>query len=155
MSVTYVEGDIFATEGIKAYAHGCNCAGAMGAGIAVEFKRRWPAMYHEYQRLCRTGYFKPGSVYRYSDAEGTVIYNLGTQAHWKTGATPAYIESSLEAMLSVAQEKGDTPEIVMPQIGAGLGGLPWARVKGIIDSVCAATEVNVIVCEYRKGVSFR
>jgi len=30
------EGDIFKIQQIRNYAHGCNCAGAMGKGIALE-----------------------------------------------------------------------------------------------------------------------
>ena len=34
--IRYIEkGDIFRIEGVSSYAHGCNCAGAMGKGIAV------------------------------------------------------------------------------------------------------------------------
>ena len=41
--VTYIEfGNIFTLEGISGYAHGCNCAGAMGKGIALQFRERYP-----------------------------------------------------------------------------------------------------------------
>ena len=60
--VRYIEkGDIFRLEGVTSYAHGCNCAGAMGKGIAVSFKQRLPEMYAEYKELCRNGQFKPGT----------------------------------------------------------------------------------------------
>ena len=39
------EGDIFRIPQIRNYAHGCNCAGAMGKGIALQFKDRFPQMY--------------------------------------------------------------------------------------------------------------
>lgn len=45
MPVSFESGDIFATTELRGFAHGCNCAGAMGKGIAVAFKQRWPAMY--------------------------------------------------------------------------------------------------------------
>ena len=41
-------GDIFSISGISCYAHGCNCAGAMGKGIALQFKKRFPQMYLQY-----------------------------------------------------------------------------------------------------------
>ena len=34
----------------RALAHGCNCLGSMGAGIATGFRDRYPAMYAEYRR---------------------------------------------------------------------------------------------------------
>ena len=44
--IRYIEkGDIFRIDGVSSYAHGCNCAGAMGKGIAVQFKSKYPDMY--------------------------------------------------------------------------------------------------------------
>lgn len=37
---------------IRALAHGCNGAGAMGKGIAVEFRPRFPAMDTEHEERC-------------------------------------------------------------------------------------------------------
>ena len=46
--IRYIEkGDIFRIDGVSSYAHGCNCAGAMGKGIAVQFKSKYPDMYLE------------------------------------------------------------------------------------------------------------
>ena len=50
MPTTFVKGDLFRQEGLRALAHGCNCAGAMGKGIAVEFRERFPKMYAEYKQ---------------------------------------------------------------------------------------------------------
>jgi len=45
--VRYIEkGDIFQLCGVTSYAHGCNCAGAMGKGIAV---RAHAGAYRVYQ----------------------------------------------------------------------------------------------------------
>ena len=32
-----------------------NCVGVMGKGIALEFKKRYPYMFSEYQLLCKEG----------------------------------------------------------------------------------------------------
>lgn len=37
MPTAFVKGDLFGASGLDALAHGCNCAGAMGEGIAIEF----------------------------------------------------------------------------------------------------------------------
>ena len=51
--IRYIEkGDIFRIDGVSSYAHGCNCAGAMGKGIAVQFNCKYPDLYHEYKQLC-------------------------------------------------------------------------------------------------------
>lgn len=55
--VRYVnEGNIFTIDGIKCYAHGCNCAGAMGKGIALQFKLKYPQMYRLYKKKCMAGH---------------------------------------------------------------------------------------------------
>lgn len=61
--IRYIEkGDIFRIDGVSSYAHGCNCAGAMGKGIAVQFKSKYPDMYLEYKQLCKENKFCPGDV---------------------------------------------------------------------------------------------
>lgn len=58
--IHYIEyGDIFNIPGVTCYAHGCNCAGAMGKGIALQFKAKFREMYFEYKRLCDNGEFNP------------------------------------------------------------------------------------------------
>ncbi len=54
MPIRYVAGDLFANDyQAQALAHGCNCQGSMGAGIAVGFREHYPAMYEEYHRRCK------------------------------------------------------------------------------------------------------
>lgn len=127
------EGDIFSIDGISNYAHGCNCKGAMGAGIAFQFKERYPEMYIKYKKLCDTGMFLPGSVFEYKHENG-YIYNLGTQATWKERAKIEYIELSFINMLKLAKASLVT-KIALPAIGVGLGGLEWNQVRNIIEKV--------------------
>ena len=44
-------GNLF-DSGYHAIGHGVNCRGIMGAGIAVEFKDRFPKNYQEYVTKC-------------------------------------------------------------------------------------------------------
>lgn len=46
--IRYIKnGNIFTLDGINCYAHGCNCAGAMGKGIALQFRSKYPEMYKQ------------------------------------------------------------------------------------------------------------
>ncbi|MEZ3551907.1 MAG: macro domain-containing protein [Muribaculaceae bacterium] len=145
--VRYIEkGDIFRLEGVTSYAHGCNCAGAMGKGIAVSFKQRLPEMYAEYKELCRNGQFKPGDVFDYDYGIGHV-YNLGTQQTWRTRARLEYIEQSVARMMEMSSSEG-VQKIAMPAIGAGLGGLRWADVRDVIEKAAGSNpSVELIVVE--------
>ncbi|MBW8682712.1 macro domain-containing protein [Chitinophaga rhizophila] len=148
--VQYIEyGDIFGIEGVQNYAHGCNCAGAMGKGIAVAFKEKYPRMYVEYKRRCKTGEFRPGDIYPYKDAAG-YVFNLGTQVSWTTRAELPAVEQSLRKMMTFAVENG-VYRIALPKIGAGLGRLNWEEVKLVIDQVAADyPDVDLYVVENYK-----
>jgi O-acetyl-ADP-ribose deacetylase (regulator of RNase III) len=145
MPARFTEGDMFAVEGIRAWAHGCNCAGSMGAGVAVEFKRRFPRMFDEYRVRCADGRFGLGDVFVWSEGDMTV-YNLGTQEHWRKKAQPAALMKAVGRMVSLA-EKGGVDRIAMPRIGAGLGGLDWPRVRSMLELAGETTTVELVVFE--------
>lgn len=141
MPVSFETGDIFATAGICGYAHGCNCAGAMGKGIAVSFRKRWPAMYEEYRRQCRAGNFNLGNVFVWEEG-GAVVFNLGTQKSWTTKAELWAIETSLVEMIHLAEQRGIL-QIALPRIGAGLGGLDWNDVRSTLLSLGNKTDATL------------
>lgn len=89
-------------------------------------------------RYCLDGTFQPGDVYDYDYGNGHV-YNLATQQHYCIAGQLAkleYVETSMEKMMQLAERSG-VNSIAMPKIGAGLGGLKWEEVRGIIDKVAA------------------
>ncbi len=132
--VTYIEyGNIFQLPNVLNYAHGCNCAGAMGKGIALQFKEKFPKMYLEYKNRCKNNLFSLGDIFIYNYDDG-VIFNLGTQKTWRTKADIKAIEEALNKMLSYALEN-NIFSIALPKIGAGLGGLNWDDVKAVINKV--------------------
>lgn len=131
MIVYIEEGDIFSFSTIKNYAHGCNCAGAMGKGIALAFKEKFPDMYAEYKKRCQMKLFLPGDVYDYQKGEYHV-FNLATQVTWHSGAKLQYVKESLQKMLQYAKASG-IKNIALPAIGTGLGGLDWNDVKKVIE----------------------
>jgi O-acetyl-ADP-ribose deacetylase (regulator of RNase III) len=145
MPVLFTKGDIFATVGLTAFGHGCNCAGGMGAGIAIEFKRRWPRMFEEYAARCADGRFGLGDVFPWSEGDQTV-YNLGTQEHWKKKAQLPALATSLRKMVELAASSG-IERVGLPRIGAGLGGLDWMRVKRVMTDVGGETKVTLLVFE--------
>lgn len=143
--IEWGKGDLFLSVESSALAHGCNCAGAMGKGIAVEFRRRWPAMYEEYRNLCMTSNFQLGDVFRWKD-ECTTIFCLGTQTSWRVAASHQAIQRATTNMLLIAEKEG-VSEIRVPRIGAGLGGLDWASVKAILVDVASGSRVRLLVYE--------
>lgn len=145
MPTTFVSGDLFNTPGLDALAHGCNCAGAMGKGIAVVFRERFPKMYAEYKRRCADGRFGLGDVFAWREGELTV-FNLGTQAHWRGKADLDATVRAVNEMVRLADEAG-VKRVGLPRIGAGLGGLSWSDVRRALEAAGAKSAVELVVFE--------
>jgi len=143
MPVTFVEGDLFLSRA-QTLAHGVNCRGKMGKGIAVEFRRRFPDMYQEYRRRCHHRLLKPGGYYLEKTTDPWVL-NLATQDR-VGGAELAFVASCLQLLAQQHDREGIT-SIAMPRIAAGLGGLVWQDVKELIQRVAGPLPITVVVYE--------
>lgn len=142
MPLLEIVGDLFEAE-LAAIGHGCNTSGIMGAGIATEFKRRYPEMFQEYRRRCSAGEFRLGEVFVW---EGTdrVIYNLATQPRPGPSATLGAIRESVSSALVDATRRS-IEAVGVPRLGAGLGGLAWDDVLEVLDDVGSSSPVDLIV----------
>ncbi len=133
MGLTEITGDLF-DLGFPALGHGCNCTGVMGAGIALQFRHRYPQMYEEYRQFCEEGVALPGDVYPYEAADGKLILNMLTQPVPGPTATLELIESAVRRAIEMCQEHG-IKEMAIPRIGAGIGGLKWSTVRERLETV--------------------
>lgn len=120
--ISYKQGDLFAS-GLPAIAHGVNCKGVMGAGIAAQFRTRYPKMFQSYRRRCLRGELLPGEIVPWKHDDGTVIYNLATQQEPGADAHPWMITAAVGQMITEAYHDFKITEIGMPLIGCGIGGL--------------------------------
>jgi len=146
--ITYRDGDLF-TSGLPAIAHGVNCRGVMGAGIAAQFRQRWPDMYEAYRRYCASGLLAPGDVFSWWPPQG-IIFNLATQPGPGANAQPWMIAAAAGRMIQVAHDVFGITDIGLPMIGCGIGGL----LPGDLD-LClrpyADAPVNLTVFRYAPG----
>jgi O-acetyl-ADP-ribose deacetylase (regulator of RNase III) len=149
MPLEFLSGDIFVNRvNAAALAHGCNCAGSMGAGVAVGFKERCPAMFEEFRRRCKAKppEFNLGDVFLWREKGKPAVFNLGTQPQPGRGATYPVVEAALRAMRKVADDEG-IRTIAVPRIAAGYGGLSWKKVKAQIEAVFGGWGGTVFVYE--------
>jgi O-acetyl-ADP-ribose deacetylase (regulator of RNase III) len=137
MPLQFVAGDLFVNRyGVQAFAHGCNCQGSMGAGIAKTFCAHYPAMYVAYRERCHAQprQFNLGDAWLWREEGQPWVFNLGTQEHyWRDRASYEAIATALAAMHVQADHTGITT-IAMPKIGAGYGGLSWRQVRALIEA---------------------
>lgn len=150
MPIEFVAGDLFAnTHAAQAFAHGCNCQGSMGAGIAVGFRERYPEMYEQYRAKCKAKprEFNLGDVWLWKGDGQPWVFNLGTQEKvWRARATYEAVEQSLSKMRELADAEGVT-SIAIPRIGVGYGGLSWKKVRVIVERVFSNWPSRLIVYE--------
>ena len=114
-----------------AYVNTINCVSTMGAGVALEFKKRYPKMFEDYKIKCKEGKIRPGDCYLYKD-ENTGIYILGlaVKDDWRHWSTLEWIESSIKS-LKLAILENDIKSVNMPLPGGKNGRRgPYGKVVG-------------------------
>lgn len=124
--------DLFAQD-CAAIVNTVNCAGAMGKGLALQVKQRWPGCDQEYRRLCRQGRITPGSVtlWRNPDprpGQPSAVINFATKDHWREPSRLEWIDQGLSALVQLIRRE-KLPSVALPPLGCGLGGLDWNTVK--------------------------
>jgi len=120
---------IFDIKDVDAYTNTINCVGIMGAGIAAEFKKRYPTMFKEYQEECLIHGIKPGDCWVYSDVSGVDLLNLAVKRDWREWATREWLEQSLKSFkLEVLERR--IKSVALPLLGGKNGRRgPWGSVK--------------------------
>lgn len=109
----------------------------MGAGIAKQFRERYPEMYGQYRRRCKAKprRFNLGDAWLWKDEHRPWVFNLGAQEqYWHGRASYEAIEQALLKMKQRATRE-KIRSIAMPRIGAGYGGLSWGKVRAIVERV--------------------
>jgi O-acetyl-ADP-ribose deacetylase (regulator of RNase III) len=144
MGIRVQEGDLF-DSGLPALAHGCNAQGVMGAGIAAQFRSRYPEMYREYRKWCHETLPSLGDVFVWTGDDVT-IFNLITQVDPGPEARSEAVAMAVANMLDYAEAAG-IPEIGLPWIGCGIGGLKISVVRNILMILSLTTDVELVVCE--------
>lgn len=126
------QGDLFTSEA-DAIGHGVNCRGLMGAGIALQFRSRYPDMYYEYKKLCVEDLLKPGQIYPYRAHDRTVI-NIASQEYPGPDASYEWLVTGVRSALRYCTERG-LQSLALPRIGCGIGGLDWVSVELLLSTL--------------------
>lgn len=127
-------GDIL-SSGIRALVNPVNCHGVMGAGLAKQFKIKYPDMFVAYAYACRSGIMTPGSVHAYTSVENDItIFNIATKDHWRNESRLEWVDTGLTRLAEMLCGDLYRPVLGIPAIGCGLGGLKWTDVSSLIIS---------------------
>ena len=139
--ITYQQGDLFQSTA-HVLVNPVNTVGVMGKGLALKFKKRYPAMFIEYQKQCEQNLLTVGKLWIYK-AEDKWILNFPTKQHWRSKSKIEYIESGLQAFVTVYEAEKIT-SIAYPMLGCGLGGLNWkTQVQPLMETYLNPLPINV------------
>lgn len=149
--IRYTRGDLLSDDA-EALVNAVNCVGVMGAGIALHFKKKFPANFEAYAEACERGEVRPGRMFVFETGEPTpprYIVNFPTKRHWKDRSRLEDIDAGLESLVGFLQENR-VESIALPALGAGLGGFDWAVVRDRIEEALSDVEgVRIVVYEPR------
>lgn len=145
----YKRGNIL-SEDAEALVNTVNCVGVMGRGVALLFKKAFPANFNAYVVACDAGEVKPGCMFVFATGQLTnprYIINFPTKRHWRDNSRIEDIEVGLRALVEEI-ERRDIQSIALPPLGCGLGGLDWNEVRAHIEPALAPLDgVRIVVFE--------
>ena len=124
------QGDIFDSNA-QTLVNTVNCVGVMGKGIALQFKKRFPAMNKDYIKRCEEGKVKLGKPYIYKSTVTPWIINFPTKDHWRSVSQISDLEEGMKYLLENYKE-WDIKSIAVPPLGSGYGQLEWKVVGRIL-----------------------
>jgi O-acetyl-ADP-ribose deacetylase (regulator of RNase III) len=125
-NVRVLEGDLLKSR-MHALVNTVNTVGIMGKGVALAFKKRYPAMYLDYVRRCDRHEVKIGEPYPFEVSDHLVI-NFPTKEHWRSVSRINDIVAGLEHLERHYKGWG-VRSLAVPPLGCGNGQLEW-RVVG-------------------------
>lgn len=126
-------------------AHGCNCFHMMGAGIAGQIAVKYPqALEADRATTTKGDLLKLGSL-SIAVTDHGLIYNLYSQYH--PGKNLDYTALRLSLKKMALMTKGRDHKIAFPQIGCGIAGGHWNRVKQMIEKIFKGQDVTFVIYE--------
>ena len=150
MAYKEISGNIFNTKAM-AVVNTVNCVGAMGKGIALDFKLRFPEMFKEYQRICFQHLLKPGQILPYKKSN-PIILNFAIKDDWKDPSKIEWIEETLQKFVDNYKKLGIT-SIAFPWMGAMNGGLPIEVIKELTRKYLSSLDdIDIEVYDFDPNV---
>ncbi len=119
--IKFLNGNMFDFKH-ECYVNTINCFGAMGAGIAKEFRDRYPDMYESYRTCCKANLIAPGDCWAYQ-VDKILLIGLAIKFHWKNKARISWAKMAIRNFTNDIRSRriGET-DFALPRIGSKNGG---------------------------------
>ena len=148
--IIFKKGNLFESE-CQTLVNTVNCVGVMGAGIAKQFKQKYPKMFEEYRQICKPGKYRclehGGDLWLYTYIDlfkEKKILCFATKEHWQYPSKLEWIERGLKEFVENYKYWKIT-SIAWPKLGCNNGKLDWeTQVKPLM--IKYLDNINII-CE--------
>ena len=138
----HMQGNLFDSSA-QALGHGVNTVGVMGAGIAVEFRNRYPNMYETYREWCVKGALQPGETLMwYDEPTDKFICNIASQDLPGRNARIDWLRTGLVSSLEHLAKMG-VETLALPRLGSGIGGLNADEVELALYIASSDSSVDI------------
>nr|POE51833.1 adp-ribose 1''-phosphate phosphatase [Quercus suber] len=146
-------GDIFAAPPLAVLIHACNCEGSWGAGIALAFRKRYPAAFTQYTDHCAShkytllgkAFLIPPDPLAVETKRHFVGCLFTSKSKGKKVDPPVKILASTGAamrdLMSQMRDWNDghsdakVAEVRMCKINSGLFRVPWEQTKSELEKI--------------------
>ncbi len=147
--INFLTGDLLQANA-EALVNTVNTVGVMGKGIALQFKEAFPHNNKEYIKACKSKELSTGKLLSVWDSNllygKKLIINFPTKAHWRQPSEYEYIAQGLQALKELIKRE-HISSIAIPPLGAGNGGLDWAKVKPMITEALKDIPIDIQIYE--------
>jgi O-acetyl-ADP-ribose deacetylase (regulator of RNase III) len=126
-----------------------NTVGVMGKGIALMFKERFPENFRLYAAACKANQVQTGKMFvtGANELDGPRwIVNFPTKQHWRSPSQIGWVVDGLKDLRRFLIEN-EVASVAIPPLGAGNGGLDWARVRPEIETALGDLDAEVLLFE--------
>ena len=154
-NISLRRGNLFDSE-MQTLCNTVNVVGVMGAGIAKEFKFRYPEMFEEYKDMCAQQKVIPGEpycwkpaddgAYRVADDGAHWVLNFPTKKHWRHPSKIEWLESGLQYLQENYLRWGIV-SLAVPALGCSLGKLSWEQVRPLMEKYLSEMDIPVEIYE--------
>lgn len=120
--------DIFALRA-DAIVNPTNASGVMGAGLAKQFRLRFPEYHDDYVAEHRRGKLCMGTVHGYfNQPSNQLLISLHTMFHPGGKVDLVAIVDGLVDLITLLRSYPNVKTIAVPALGCGIGGADWLHV---------------------------
>lgn len=146
--ITFTQGNLLEARA-EALVNTVNTVGVMGKGIALMFKERFADNFRRYAAACKAKEVRTGRMFvtEVNELGGPRwIINFPTKQHWRGDSRMEWITEGLRDLRRVLIEK-QIKSVAIPPLGAGNGGLDWAKVRPQIEEALVGLDTEILVFE--------